>query len=135
MCEKLQSLDFTALIADANAKWKSLVFVGPAGCGKTTAAKLYAPKPALFVTHLDILKQFRPEYHKSIIFDDISFAHLPRETNIFLADRQDARAIHIRYGVATIPAGIFKWFTGNRFPFQTNDSAIERRIEVFNLNE
>jgi len=135
MCPELQSMDFPTIIANANAQWKSVVLIGRAGTGKTTAAKLFAPKPALFVTHLDILKQFKPEYHKSIIFDDCSFAHLPRETNIFLADRQDARAIHIRYGIATIPAGVFKWFTGNRFPFQTNDAAIERRIEVFTLKE
>lgn len=38
---------------------QSLVLRGPSGCGKTTWAKRNAPKPALFVSHADQLKQFR----------------------------------------------------------------------------
>lgn len=41
-----------------------LSVVGPAGCGKTTWAKASAPKPALFVSHIDQLKLFKPNYHK-----------------------------------------------------------------------
>jgi len=113
---------------------QSLVFIGKAGCGKTTFVKHFAPKPALFVTHIDTLKQFNKHYHKSIIFDDMSFSHWPRETQIAIVDKEQPRAIHIRYGVAEIPAGIPKYFTANRFPFQPNDGAIERRIRVITIN-
>ena len=58
---------------------KSIVVVGPAGCGKTTWAKLVAPKPSLFVRHLDSLTDLKPT-HKSIIFDDLEFGHLPHAT-------------------------------------------------------
>jgi len=108
--------------------------VGPAGCGKTTIAIQYATKPSLFVTHMDILKQFKPGFHKSIIFDDVSFAHLPRETNISIVDTEQPRAIHVRYGVAEIPNGVEKWFTANRYPFILGatrfDPAIERRTKL-----
>lgn len=108
--------------------------MGAAGCGKTTIAQQFASKPALFVTHMDILKQFKPDFHKSIIFDDVSFAHLPRETNISIVDREQPRAIHVRYGVAEIPARVEKWFTANRYPFVLGatsfDAAIERRTKL-----
>lgn len=44
---------------------RALVLQGPTGCGKTIWAKLNAPKPALFVNHMDQLRtEFRPEFHK-----------------------------------------------------------------------
>lgn len=104
----------------------SLILEGPSGCGKTTWAKYFAPKPALFVTHMDTLKHFRIGEHKSIIFDDMSFTHLPRESQIHILDTENPRAIHVRYGTATIPAGIVKIFTCNQAIF-IDDPAIRRR--------
>ncbi|AYP28808.1 MAG: Rep catalytic domain protein [Aguamentivirus racskinis] len=91
---------------------RSIVVMGPTGCGKTTWAIKNVNKPALFVTHMDGLRCLRAE-HKSIIFDDMSFQHLPRETQIHIADRVRDRQIHCRYGFASIPAGIQKVFTTN----------------------
>lgn len=107
---------------------KSLVLHGPAGCGKTNWAKKHALKPALFVTHLDRLKDFKFGFHKSIIFDDLDLKYLPRTAQISLADRENDRDIHIRYRVASIPSGIQKIFTCNERPF-IQDDAICRRIE------
>lgn len=113
---------------------KSLVMVGPAGCGKTNWAKIQAPKPCLFINHLDALRGYDPEYHKSIIFDDMSFTHLVRNYQIYLLDRENARDIHIRYKVAHIPALVPKFFTANIEPFTRGDAALERRRHTVNIN-
>lgn len=106
---------------------KSTVVVGPAGCGKTSWAKRVSEKPALWVRHLDMLRSFRRGYHKSIIFDDMEFGHLPVATQKYLTDWSDECHIHCRYGVAVIPAGVQKLFTANVYPFVV-DAAIERRV-------
>lgn len=114
--------------------FKSLLLIGPPGCGKTTWAKKHAKKPALFVSHLDRLKDFDPDFHKSIIFDDTDFKHLPRTAQIHLVDRENPRDIHIRYRVAHIPKGIQKIFTANMKPFIEDPAIIRRCIaRVINL--
>ena len=107
---------------------KSMVLIGQPGCGKTTWAKLHAPKPCLFVTHFDVLREFKD--HKSIIFDDMDFKHLPRTSQIHLVDMENTRAVHRRYGITIVPANTFKIFTANEFPFM-EDPAIRRRINTF----
>lgn len=106
--------------------------VGPSGCGKTSWAKRVVPKPALFVTHMDDLRAFRTGYHKSIIFDDMSFAHMPRESQIHITDWFDTRSIHCRYGAAIIPAQTIKVFTANNYPF-SDDPAINRRVSRLDI--
>lgn len=111
-----------------------LVLVGYSGCGKTSWAMKNAPKPALFVSHMDQLKHFDPQYHKAIIFDDMDFKHLPRESQIHLLDQTAPRAIHRRYGVTTIPPGTKKIFTANAYPF-VDDPAIIRRRTLRTINQ
>lgn len=111
---------------DDNRSW---VIVGPAGCGKSVWAKANAPKPALWVTHMDTLKCFNPSI-KSIIFDDMKFTHLDPTLQIPIVDRYDTRALHCRYAVANIPAGVVKIFTCNERPF-TDHPAINRRMKLF----
>lgn len=113
---------------------KSLVLLGDPGTGKTNWAKKNALKPALFVSHLDRLKDFVPDVHKSIIFDDLDFKHLPRTSQIHLVDRENPRDIHIRYRTAFIPQGIQKIFTANHDPFVTDD-AIKRRCRYYKIND
>lgn len=109
---------------------KPLILIGPSGCGKTTWAKKRVPKPSLFVSHIDQLKAFIPEFHKSIIFDDMDFKHYPRTGQIHLVDTENPRAIHCRYSTATIPAGVAKVFTCNEVPVNTQDPAIRRRVVI-----
>lgn len=104
-----------------------LSIVGPTGCGKTTWAMMYAEKPALIVTHMDTLREFKPGYHKSLIFDDMSFLHMPRESQIQITDQRVPRTLHCRYKAITIPAGVQKIFTNNVKPF-SEDEAINRRV-------
>lgn len=106
----------------------STVVIGPTQAGKTSWAKRVCNKPALWVRHLDVLRSFRPGYHRAIIFDDMSFIHLPREAQIHLTDTQDDAHIHVRYGVALIPANTQKIFTANREIF-LDDPAINRRCD------
>lgn len=111
---------------------KCAVLVGPTGCGKSTWAKRVAPKPALWVSHLDVLRMFKPGFHKSIIFDDMSFHHMPVQAQIHLTDWVDSRQIHCRYGYASIPAGTVKIFTCNEYPFSEHE-AVARRVSYIQL--
>jgi len=112
---------------------KSIILTGTTGIGKTTWALSRSPKPALLVSHMDQLKKFNPTIHKSIIFDDMNFQHLPVTAQIHLVDNDQSRAIHVRYGIVTIPHGITKIFTCNEYPF-TYHEAIERRTKHINAN-
>lgn len=112
---------------------KSLLLVGPSGCGKTLWSKRNVPKPCLFVSHLDRLGCFQHDYHKSIIFDDMSFKHFPIQSQIHLVDIHDDRDIHIRYKTAHIPSNTIKVFTCNEYPFERHP-AIERRLRTFIIN-
>ena len=109
----------------------SIVIMGETGCGKTTWAKIHAPKPCLFVSHIDQLKLLR-KYHKSIIFDDMNFTHIHREAQLHLVD-DDKRAIHVRYGTATLQKGLIKIFTCNVPCLSWEDPAIRRRINLIEL--
>ena len=118
--------------------------IGPTGCGKTSWAKSWAPKPALFVSHIDQLRMFKPGFHKviiiifflykSIIFDDIDVCHYPRTSQIHLMDFHNTRAIHIRHVIATIPAGTVKVFTANTNFCLIEDPAIARRIKIVRVH-
>lgn len=112
---------------------KCIAIVGPSGVGKTTWARRNIPKPALFVTHLDDLKHFTVGYHKGILFDDISFKHLPITTQISVCDWDNPRSIHCRHTVARIPANVPKIFTCNEAPLDFLDAAVDRRVEQIYL--
>lgn len=120
------------LIATPLPERTSIVVIGPSGIGKTSWAKRVAPKPALWVRHIDVLRSFRPGYHRSVIFDDMEFKHTPRVAQIHLVDEHEEAQIHCRYGYATIPANTVKIFTGNEFMF-LNDAAINRRVHLIDL--
>lgn len=112
---------------------QSSVLVGPSGCGKTTWALKKTPKPALLVSHMDDLRHFDPNYHKSLVFDDMKFIHMPLQAQIHIVDQDWPRSIHCRYRTAPIPAHTHKIFTCNEQPF-ADHPAIERRITRI-LNE
>nr|UOF82593.1 rep protein [Cressdnaviricota sp.] len=106
---------------------KTLILVGKSGIGKTTWCKINLTKPLLMVSHLDDLRRFRSDYHKSILFDDVSIRHLPDTSQIHICDFENPRSIHIRYGCARIPAGIEKAFTCNVIPINIDMPAVKRR--------
>jgi len=113
----------------------TLLLVGKSGIGKTTWAKQTIPKPCLFVTHLDDLKKFRIGYHISILFDDVSFNHLPETSQIHLLDFENPRSIHIRHTIARVPSGIRKIITCNTIPVSYHIEAISRRSQLLQCHE
>lgn len=110
----------------------SVIFQGEPGTGKTQFALSHF-NHALCVTHMDDLRQFDPEVHDGIVFDDMDFNHLPRSTQIFLADADIARTIHCRYENAVIPPKTKKIFTTNleSLCFSCDDGAIKRRLTIY----
>lgn len=127
ICDELKELQY---VSDYRKAW---IIKGPSGCGKTTWAKRNIPKPALFASHVDTLKQFRPGYHKSIIFDDVDFNHYPRVSQIHLVDWDNPRDIHCRNTCAHIPQHTHKIFTCNEWPVSKDDEAIARRVKCFTI--
>lgn len=115
----------------------ALVLNGRSGTGKTSWARTLSSNH-LFVSHLDQLKQITPETNL-IIFDDMSFAHMPRTAKIHLCDLEQERGIHCRYAVATIPAGVARIFLTNEEDiwgeFGEKREAIDRRCTYVNLGE
>lgn len=118
----------------------ALILTGPTNVGKTSLAKALLPR-ALFIRHLDRLREFDPDLYDGVILDDMAFAHLHREAQIALVDCGDDTDIHIRYTVAQLPAGTPRIFTTNRMPgdvFSLDDPAINRRVQcvrMLNLNK
>lgn len=113
-------------------KEKSLWIVGESGCGKTEWAKSYIThgmkKSFLYITHLDALKRYNGE--QVLLFDDLSFAHLPRETCIHLVECKNPRDIHCRHAVASIPPMVANIFLSNHEAIWPTDNygAIDRRL-------
>lgn len=106
---------------------KTVIIKGAAGIGKTEFAKAHFENP-LFVTHMDDLLDF--DEHDGIIFDDMSFTHLPRTAQIHLVDQDNPRSLHCRYARAHIPAHTKKIITCNTMCLDIDDEAIGRRVTV-----
>lgn len=123
--ESLETFDFSTQLTN--------VIVGPTGCGKTFISLRRMTKPLLFVTHVDQLRHFSPTMHKSILFDDMAFNHLPLQAQIHLCDRDLPRSIHRRYGTTLIPPGIQVTITCNERPI-TWSPPINRRINYLLIN-
>lgn len=117
--------------------FRCLYLWGPSGFGKTEWACAKFNNP-LFCSHLDNLKQFKPGVHDGIIFDDMSFAHLPRETCIAICDWDKPRQIHCRHYCANIPAEVKKIFLSNKpwedsFPCDEHQAIYARFSHIIEL--
>lgn len=116
-------------------EYQSLCIVGKPGIGKTGWAMQNSPRPSLCVKHLDMLSKFRPGYHNSIVFDDCDFKHLPRSTQLQIADYENQCQIHIRYSVAIIPKNVPRLFlcNYNSEPFIQDEAIQNRRVKYIYL--
>lgn len=116
---------------------ESFDLMGTPNIGKTQFALALIGK-ALMVSHIDDLKNFDPEIHEGIVFDDMSFTHMPVSAQIHLVDWDFDRSIHIRYGLARIPQNTRKIFTTNTeggeiFNLDTS-LGVRRRIDIHHLD-
>jgi len=91
---------------------KSIFLHGPSRVGKTHYACAHFQNP-LLVCDMDDLKSFKPTKHDGIVFDDMSFLHIPPEKVIHLVDQELTRTIRCRHSNATLPAFTPKIFTHN----------------------
>lgn len=96
-------------ITDWTTSW---LIHGKAGTGKTQWALSHFKNP-LLVSHIEDLQEFDEEEHDGIVFDDMSFKHLPGQAIIHLLDQDLERSIHNRYANASIPANTKKIFCHN----------------------
>lgn len=117
MIEALRNLEYS------DGTW---VIYGDSGTGKTTWAEVNLPKPILVVTTLDILGRFDPDYHKSILFDDLSFTNYDLPNQIHFVDYTREQEVKIRYKTANIPKKTPRVFTCNEFPFSEEEPILRR---------
>lgn len=110
---------------------RSIIIWGEPGVGKSQYALAHF-KSALMVSNINDLKSFNKAIHDGIIFDDMSFTHMPREVQIHLVDQDFDRSIRVMYGIMTIPAHTKKIFTTNvcNGLIFLMDGAISRRVKV-----
>lgn len=101
---------------------KSIFLYGDPALGKTHFALAHMHCP-LLVSDIDDLKAFGPQ-HDGIVFDDMSFHHVPPEKVIHLVDQDFTRSIRCRHTNASIPAHTPKIFTFNdKNPFFSDTGA------------
>lgn len=116
---------------------KCLIIQGPTDIGKTSFAKSYCVHKNWtykVISQIDDLRTYAGE--DCIIFDDVSFAHTPRNNQIKVAEIEQEASIHCRYSDATIPWGVKRIFTCNpgHMPLAVSDPAIDRRCFVWNVS-
>lgn len=116
---------------------KPVLLCGPARIGKTQFALAHFKCP-LYISHLDDLRRI-DKRHDGLVFDDMSFKHLPAETVIHLLDMETSPSIHLRNTNAIIPLGIKRIFTHNEpdifFPIIMSERQREGIIDRFVLVE
>lgn len=114
--EPKYSLDMFKINFDWN-KDRTLILYGTTNCGKTSLAKALLPK-ALFVRHIDALKEYKSGHYIGIIFDDMSFKHWPREAQIHLVDTDNVSQINVKHSIAIIPEGTPRIICHNSSPYE-----------------
>ena len=133
--------DFRNTAIDLNES-PTVILSGPTGLGKTQFALAHFERPYL-VSHIDQLRDFDETRFDGIVFDDMSFSHMPANTRIHLVDDECDRHIHVRYNTAFIPAGTKKIFTTNTgwdiLISPTDDlsqiQAIRRRVDLVEIED
>lgn len=104
------------------------------GVGKSTWVRINAPKPALRISHIDGLDKYDPEYHKSVIFEEMTFTHVPKTAQIKICDETETFQHHCRYKHRALRGGTYKFITSNDPPFDFHEPPIARRVVSIEIN-
>lgn len=121
---------------------KPLLIHGNSDCGKSKYAFAHFKNP-LIVNRFDKLREFSDE-HDGIVYNDMSFRHMPPETVIAILEWEDPSQIIARYSDAEIPPGTPRIFTHNSSnpffdPLVVTDVeqqiAITRRYNTFHVTK
>lgn len=120
---------------------KSFLVCGPPATGKTQWALSHFQR-AVLVRHLDDLHNITPETD-GVVFDDMSFKHMPSGSIIHMLDMDFDAPIHLRYNNARIPKGMPRIFTSNDSDIFVPDkiisedvsAAIARRYELIMVTD
>lgn len=133
---RFEETDFK--IPDDVSSWrrkrrKVLLVNGPSGIGKTQMVLSLFKNP-LLCRHMDKLKTFIPGVHDAIVFDDMAFAHYPREAKIHIVDTEEEADLNVKHGMITIPAETPRVITTNVGPEgvfggDCYDKALLRRVK------
>lgn len=117
---------------------RTVVISGPAGIGKTLYARsLSGDQPHHFVTSLDSLRSLSLSSGEYILFDDLTYSHLPWPEVIKIVDCEQPRSVHCRYSNAEVPASMKKiMLTNCDTPEElfgekawTQNEAVSRRVK------
>jgi len=113
---------------------RTILVEGESNWGKTQWAKRCFQRP-LLVRAIEDLRQLRHDTD-GIVFDDMSFTHWPRQTQIHLTDMEEESSLPARYSNITIPAGMPRIMCYNPGfqPVDLSDPAIARRCRVIVLD-
>lgn len=112
----------------------SLLLVGEPGFGKTSLARSVASSMGnyLWCTNVQDLRRYAGE--ATLVFDDCGLGSFSRGNLLSLFDVEQLQSVRILYGVAIIPAGVRRIFTGNSIQLllgdHEGDGAIMRRCFV-----
>lgn len=119
---------------------KAIFVWGHSGCGKTPWACHHFKNP-LRILDFDALRKINPEID-GLVFDELSYKHLPDHTIINLLDMDHDSEIHCRYSNGIIPAGMPRIFVHNNEDIWLPDNAseqrriaIDRRMKSVNITE
>jgi hypothetical protein len=117
-----------------------LFLTGKSGVGKTSSVvELLENYNPLIIRDVNGLKELK-EDNKALIFDDIEWSSIPRETKIHLIDKEYVSDIRILYGVAKLSDNLIKVVISNNSQdlvslWSKNDDAIARRLVHVNVDD
>ena len=111
----------------------SVLISGESNVGKTALAKALMFKRNtryLFVRHIEGIKDYRPDFHTGIIFDDINIATMDKSQMINLFDVEDVQHLRILFKCSQVRPHTCKIFTTNNpSPYINHgDKALTRRL-------